>query len=67
MYLVLHINEIKRYWKILKADPYNNRPDIETVNEYINEVKAGRVTAGGVKIILNEKLPEIKKEALKMK
>jgi len=41
-------------WESIKADPYNNRPDIETPEEYIKEAKANRVTAGGYRVIITE-------------
>lgn len=51
---LLKISESMVYknWEAIKSDPYNNRPDIETPDDYISECKKGNVTAGGVKVVI---------------
>ena len=57
MYLFLSPEMIRNNWEAIKKDPYNNRPDIKDAEEYIVEASNGRVTAGGVPIIIVNKLP----------
>jgi hypothetical protein len=47
---------IRNNWETIKKDPYNNRPDIEDVEEYIAEARKGNVTAGGVLVVITSKI-----------
>jgi len=46
-------------WNLILTDPFNNRPDIKSPEEYITEAKAGNVTIGGLKVIVQDELPKL--------
>ena len=52
--IVMNPESIRLNWDQIKNDPYNNRPDIKTPDEYIEQIKLGLVHSGGVKVILSE-------------
>jgi len=45
-------------WEHVKSDCFNNRPDIDTPEEYVAEARAGLVTYGGAKVIISETLTQ---------
>lgn len=61
MYIVLHSEFVINNWDNIKNDHYNNNPEIENPYEYIYKAKKGLVFAGGVQIIISDKLPEFDK------
>ena len=58
MYIVLTSQEVIANWKNIKSDPYNNNPEIENPYEYIYKAREGLVFAGGVQVVISDKLPE---------
>jgi len=60
MYLVLSKKEVFHHWENIKNDPCNNNPRINNPQEYIHKAKQGLVYAGGVQIIISDRLPKFK-------
>lgn len=56
-YIILSSAFIKNNWKSIKEDLFNNQPDIDSPEEYIKAAKAGKVTAGGAKVIIQNEMP----------
>lgn len=59
MYIVLTSQEVITNWKNIKNDPYNNNPDIDNPYEYIHKAKRGLVSAGGIRVIVSDRVPEL--------
>ncbi len=56
--LILTSEQVHNNWHMIKSDPLNNNPEIESPEEYIEKAKLGLVTAGAADVVVIDKLPE---------